>query len=111
MRLVFLRALLVAQAADAPTRNPWPEAYAKKSAAAAAADFEAPERALFRYRVAMAGLMQLAPGMQVGEMGAGSGFLSSPGALDAIAVVHARLPRSSRFVRSPSSQRPRRRRN
>ena len=36
--------------------------YAKKDAAAFAAEFEEPSRALFRYRAAMAGLMQSSPG-------------------------------------------------
>ena len=71
-----LIALLFAQVAAAPVRNTWPEAYAKKDAAAFAAEFEEPSRALFRYRAAMTGLMQLKPGMKVGEVGAGSGYLS-----------------------------------
>ena len=41
-----------------------------------AAEFEEPSRALFRYRAAMAGLMQVKPGMKVGEVGAGSGYLA-----------------------------------
>ena len=68
--------LLLAQAAVAPVRNTWPEAYAKKDAAAFAAEFEEPSRALFRYRAAMTGLMQVNTGMTVGEVGAGSGYLS-----------------------------------
>jgi predicted methyltransferase len=76
MHLAFLIALLLAQAAAAPARNTWPEAYAKKDAAAFAAEFEEPSRALFRYRAAMTGLMQVKPGMTVGEVGAGSGYLS-----------------------------------
>ena len=69
--------LLAAQAAAAPAiRNTWPEQYAKKDAAAFAAEFEEPSRALFRYRAAMAGLIAVKPGMKVGEVGAGSGYLS-----------------------------------
>lgn len=71
-----LLALLLAQAATAPSRNTWPEAYAKKDASVFAAEFEEPSRALFRYRAAMTGLMQVKPGMKVGEVGAGSGYLS-----------------------------------
>lgn len=75
--LVFALLLLLAQAAaPAATRNIWPEAYAKKDAAAFATDFEEPSRALFRYRAAMAGILQVKPGMRVGEVGAGSGYLS-----------------------------------
>jgi ubiquinone/menaquinone biosynthesis C-methylase UbiE len=76
MHLALLIALLLAQAATAPVRNTWPGVYAQKDAAAFAADFEAPSRALFRYRAAMTGLMQVKPGMTVGEVGAGSGYLS-----------------------------------
>jgi ubiquinone/menaquinone biosynthesis C-methylase UbiE len=76
MLSTFLIALFLAQAATAPVRNTWPGVYAQKDAAAFAADFEAPSRALFRYRAAMTGLMQVKPGMKVGEVGAGSGYLS-----------------------------------
>ncbi|CAN5873146.1 hypothetical protein BH24ACI5_BH24ACI5_25440 [soil metagenome] len=72
----MLIAVLLAQAVAEPPRNTWPEAYAKKDAAAFAAAFEEPSRALFRYRAAMTGLMQVKPGMKVGEVGAGSGYLS-----------------------------------
>ena len=74
MLQTILILLLLAQAVTA--RNTWPEDYAKKDAAAFAAEFEEPSRALFRYRTAMAGLMQLKPGMKVGEVGAGSGYFS-----------------------------------
>lgn len=73
---IILLALLLAQSAPSSARNPWPELYAKKDAAAFAAEFEEPSRPLFRYRAAMTGLMQLEPGMKVGEVGAGSGYLS-----------------------------------
>jgi ubiquinone/menaquinone biosynthesis C-methylase UbiE len=69
-------ALLVAQASPGEVRNTWPKAYAARDAASFAAEFEEPSRALFRYRAAMAGLMQVKPGMKVGEVGAGSGYFS-----------------------------------
>jgi ubiquinone/menaquinone biosynthesis C-methylase UbiE len=68
--------LLVAQGAAPGARNTWAKEYATKDAAAFAAAFEEPSRALFRYRAAMSGLMGVKPGMQVGEVGAGSGYLS-----------------------------------
>lgn len=67
---------LVWQGANAPPRNSWPATYAKRDAASFAAEFEEPSRALFRYRAAMTGLMQVKPGMKVGEVGAGSGYLA-----------------------------------
>ena len=59
-----------------PVRNTWPAEYATRDAPAFAAQFEEPSRALFRYRAAMTGLMQIKPGMKVGEVGAGSGYLA-----------------------------------
>jgi ubiquinone/menaquinone biosynthesis C-methylase UbiE len=76
MYIALLTALLLVQAAPADVRNTWPKEYAKKDAAAFAAEFEEPSRALFRYRAAMAGLMGIKPGMKVGEVGAGSGYLA-----------------------------------
>lgn len=76
MLRTILIALLLAQAAPAPSRNTWPGIYAKQDAAALAAEFEEPSRALFRYRAAITGLMQVKPGMKVGEVGAGSGYLA-----------------------------------
>jgi len=74
---LILAVLVLAQAAPpAASRNIWPEAYARKDAAAFAAEFEEPSRALFRYRAAMAGLIQVKPGMKVGEVGTGSGYLA-----------------------------------
>ena len=73
---IIVLALLFAQSAPPAARNTWPERYAKQDAAAFAAEFEEPTRALFRYRAAMTGLMQLQPGMKAGEVGAGSGYLS-----------------------------------
>ena len=66
--------LLVTQGATTGVRNTWTAEYAKKEAAAFAAEFEEPSRALFRYRAAMSGLLGVKPGMQVGEVGAGSGY-------------------------------------
>jgi ubiquinone/menaquinone biosynthesis C-methylase UbiE len=74
--LMFVLCLLLAQAAGDQVRNTWPKEYAKRDAAAVAAEFEEPSRALFRYRAAMTGLMQVKPGMKVGEVGAGSGYFS-----------------------------------
>jgi ubiquinone/menaquinone biosynthesis C-methylase UbiE len=73
---VMLCALLLAQAAPGEVRNTWPKEYATRDAASFAAEFEEPSRALFRYRAAMTGLMQIKPGMKVGEVGAGSGAFS-----------------------------------
>lgn len=66
---------LVSQAAPA-TRNTWEKAYAKGTPESFAATFEEPSRALFRYRAAITGLMQLKPGMTAAEVGAGSGYMA-----------------------------------
>lgn len=75
MFIAVLVALLLVHAAP-QGRNTWADEYKKKDAAAFAAEFEEPSRALFRYRAAMAGLMGVKPGMRVGEVGAGSGYLA-----------------------------------
>lgn len=75
MYSVLLTVLLL-QAAAPGARNIWVAEYAKKDAAAFAAEFEEPSRALYRYRAAMAGLIGVKPGMNVGEVGAGSGSFS-----------------------------------
>ncbi|HEY0872573.1 MAG TPA: class I SAM-dependent methyltransferase [Vicinamibacterales bacterium] len=75
MYTVLLTVLLL-QAAAPGARNIWVAEYAKKDAAAFAAEFEEPSRALYRYRAAMAGLIGVKPGMNVGEVGAGSGSFS-----------------------------------
>lgn len=75
MHTVLLTVLLL-QAAAPGVRNIWLKEYAKKDAAAFAAEFEEPSRALYRYRAAMAGLLGVKPGMKVGEVGAGSGSFS-----------------------------------
>lgn len=66
---------LVVQAAPS-ARNTWEKEYAKGTAESFAATFEEPSRALFRYRAAITGLMQLKPGMTAAEVGAGSGYLA-----------------------------------
>jgi ubiquinone/menaquinone biosynthesis C-methylase UbiE len=68
--------VLVVLGGQTAARNTWPSQYAKQDAPAFAAQFEEPSRALFRYRAAMSGLMQIKPGMKVGEVGAGSGYLA-----------------------------------
>lgn len=75
MYTVLLTVLLL-QAAAPGVRNTWVKEYATKDAAAFAAEFEEPSRALYRYRAAMAGLIGVKPGMKVGEVGAGSGSFS-----------------------------------
>ena len=72
MSTAILIMLLLAQGTVPPVRNTWAREYPKKDAAAFAAEFEEPSRALFRYRAAMSGLISVKPGMKVGEVGAGS---------------------------------------
>jgi arsenite methyltransferase len=62
--------------AQAPTRNVWADEYKTRTAEAMAAQFESEGRAVYRYRVAIAGLLQLKSGMTAAEIGAGSGFLA-----------------------------------
>ena len=76
MYTAVLTALLLLQGTASQPRNTWAKEYPTKDAAAFAAQFEEPSRALFRYRAAMSGLMGVKPGMKVGEVGAGSGYLS-----------------------------------
>jgi ubiquinone/menaquinone biosynthesis C-methylase UbiE len=76
MSVAVLAALLLVAATASQARNTWAQEYPKKDAAAFAAEFEEPSRALFRYRAAMAGLIDVKPGMKIGEVGAGSGYLS-----------------------------------
>jgi ubiquinone/menaquinone biosynthesis C-methylase UbiE len=76
MSVAVLTALLLVAATAPQARNTWAQEYPKKDAAAFAAEFEEPSRALFRYRAAMAGLIDVKPGMKIGEVGAGSGYLS-----------------------------------
>ena len=43
---------------------------------AAVAKIESPSRAVYRYRVAIASLLELKPGMTAADIGAGSGFVA-----------------------------------
>ncbi len=72
----LILALALVVQAPATVRNTWEKTYATSSAEHFAATFEEPSRALFRYRQAIAGLMQIQPGMTVAEVGAGSGYLA-----------------------------------
>ena len=75
--MLFLIAVLLAQASPQATDwSAWNQQYKDRGAASRAEQFESPSRAVFRYRVAIAGLLQLKPGMTAAEIGAGSGFLS-----------------------------------
>jgi ubiquinone/menaquinone biosynthesis C-methylase UbiE len=76
MLTVWILALALCLQAAPTSRNSWEKEYAKGTADSFAAKFEEPSRALFRYRAAMAGLMQIKPGMTVAEVGAGSGYLA-----------------------------------
>ena len=74
---VWLLALALALGnAQAPARNPWADRYKTQTPAETAAQLESDTRPVYRYRVAIAGLLQLKPGMVAAEIGAGSGFLS-----------------------------------
>jgi predicted methyltransferase len=73
--IVFL-ASSASLAAQDPPRNVWQEKYKSQSAEALAKQFEQPSRPVYRYRVAIVGLMELKPGMTAAEIGAGSGFLA-----------------------------------
>ena len=76
MLTAWILAFALSLQAAPPARNSWEKEYAKGTAESFAAKFEEPSRALFRYRAAMAGLMQVKPGMTVAEVGAGSGYLA-----------------------------------
>src|SRR5262245_17018112 len=73
LRLALIFALL--GLAQQPNRV-WEEHYKTRTAEQMAAQFEDPTRAVFRYRTAIVGMLQLKPGMSVAEIGAGSGFLA-----------------------------------
>ena len=76
MSTVWLLVIGLALQAAPPARNTWLKQYESGSAEIFAARFEEPSRPLFRYRAAIAGLMQVKQGMTVGEVGAGSGYLA-----------------------------------
>lgn len=58
------------------TRNVWEDEYRNRTAADMAAQFESDRRPVYRHRKDILRLLELAPGMTVAEIGAGSGFLS-----------------------------------
>jgi ubiquinone/menaquinone biosynthesis C-methylase UbiE len=66
----------VAVTAQDARKNTWEEQYKTRTPEAMASEFESATRAVFRYRVAIAGLMDLKPGMVAADIGAGSGFLA-----------------------------------
>jgi ubiquinone/menaquinone biosynthesis C-methylase UbiE len=73
---VALAALLLWPHTQAPAKNPWADQYKTRTPEAMAAQFESESRPVYRYRVAIAALLQLKPGMVAAEVGAGSGFLA-----------------------------------
>lgn len=74
---VTLLSLAVAlPAAQERARNVWAQQYKERSAESMAAQFENPSRPVFRYRAAIASMLELKPGMTAAEIGAGSGFLA-----------------------------------
>jgi ubiquinone/menaquinone biosynthesis C-methylase UbiE len=74
--LVRFVATLVVCCGLLQSRNVWEQQYKTRSAADMAAEFESPSRAVYRYRVAIASLLELKPGMVAAEIGAGSGFVA-----------------------------------
>jgi len=76
MLTVWMLTAALAVQASPSVRNTWEKAYSAGNAESFVAKFEEPQRALFRYRAAIAGLMQIKPGMSVGEVGAGSGYVA-----------------------------------
>lgn len=72
-RFSVLLALACIQIDDPAT---WNRQYKDRAAATVADQLEQPSRAVFRYRAAIAGLLQLQPGMTAADIGAGSGFLA-----------------------------------
>lgn len=73
LNLVAAALLLAVQ--DVP-RAVLDQHYKEKSAAEMAAWFEQDSRPVYRYRTAIASLLQLEPGMSAAEVGAGSGFVA-----------------------------------
>jgi predicted methyltransferase len=72
---VLLASVLFTGAQDPPKRI-WEQQMKNASAEELAGHFESAARPVYRYRVAILGLLQLEPGMTAAEIGAGSGFLS-----------------------------------
>jgi precorrin-6B methylase 2 len=70
-----IAAALIFAAQDVP-RPVLEQHYQEKSAAEMAAWFEQDSRPVYRYRTAIASLLQPKPGMAVAEIGAGSGFVA-----------------------------------
>lgn len=75
MHLLIVLALAAAPAQERP-KNIWDAQYKTRTPQAMAAQFEEPSRSVFRYRAAIAGLLDLEPGRTAAEIGAGSGFLA-----------------------------------
>jgi ubiquinone/menaquinone biosynthesis C-methylase UbiE len=79
-RAILSTLFIVSSAAPVPAeerrRNTWPAQYQTRSTAEMVALFESPTRPVFRYRVAVAGLLKLEPGMTVADVGAGSGYFA-----------------------------------
>ncbi len=76
MHFSLVAAAIALLAAQSPARNPWADQYKTRTPAQMAQQFENETRPVYRYRVAIASLLQLKPGMVAAEIGAGSGFLS-----------------------------------
>jgi ubiquinone/menaquinone biosynthesis C-methylase UbiE len=74
--VLVLLAVCTLDAAQEARRNIWPQRYRSEPVERLVAEFEEPTRPVYRYRAAMAGLMQLKPGMRVADIGAGSGFFA-----------------------------------
>jgi ubiquinone/menaquinone biosynthesis C-methylase UbiE len=76
MSIVALALLALWIAPQEATRNTLQQQYKDRTAAAMAEQFESPSRPVYQYRVAIASMLQLKPGMTAAEIGAGSGFLA-----------------------------------
>ena len=63
-------------AAQERPRNIWAQQYKERTAESMAEQFEHPSRPVFRYRAAIASMLELKPGLSAAEIGAGSGFLA-----------------------------------
>ena len=67
---------LVISAGPQTSRNVWAGQYETRSAAELAAQFENEGRPVYKHRATILELLELTPGLDVVEIGAGSGFLS-----------------------------------